>query len=221
MRPTYPHAVEVAGGAPVMIPHDVDRDALRRIYARLDGVVLSGGGDVDPTCYGAQTVSPYTMGVDLQRDEAELQLVRWALDDGKPLLAICRGIQVLNVALGGTLIQDIREERPGALRHEAASDAWFTRLSHDVLVDPASRLYTILGIDDRRLPVNSLHHQALDSLGEGLAVAAHAEDGIVEGVEVPGLPFAVGVQWHPEALVDQHPPMRRLFEALVGAARQR
>jgi putative glutamine amidotransferase len=219
VRPTYTHAVEQAEGAVVMIPLRLDGDGLRRIYERLDGIVLSGGGDVDPQCYGAETVSPYTMGIDPDRDELELRLVRWAIADNKPLLCICRGIQVLNVALGGTLIQDIREEVPGALRHEAPSDDWFTRMAHEVTVSASSQLHAALAITGERLAVNSLHHQALGAVALDLTVVAHADDGIVEGVQIDGNRFTLGVQWHPEALVDDHPHMQHLFGALVEAAR--
>ncbi len=201
-----------------MIPFPLEMPTLRRIYERLDGIVLSGGGDVDPARYSAESVSPYTEGIDSGRDEAEIQLVRWAVEDDRPLLAICRGIQVLNVALGGTLIQDIREEVIHSLRHEAPTDKWFVIPTHMVTVAPDSRLGMALGLADHRLAVNSLHHQAVGTIAPGLQVVAHADDGIIEGLELPEKRFVIGVQWHPEALVDEHPPMHRLFEALVRAA---
>jgi putative glutamine amidotransferase len=218
VRTTYTHAVEAAGGAPVTIPLQLTGDALRRVYDRLDGLVFSGGGDMDPACYGVSEVSPYTVNVDPNRDEIEMQLIRWALEDNKPLLAICRGHQVLNVTLGGTLHQDIREEVPGALRHESPSAAWFNHLKHDVEVEPGSRLQTALGVDGPSVTVNSLHHQGIDRVASDLTVSARAADGIVEGLEIPENRFTVGVQWHPEALVDEHSAMRRLFQSLVEAA---
>ncbi|HEC22211.1 MAG TPA: gamma-glutamyl-gamma-aminobutyrate hydrolase family protein [Chloroflexi bacterium] len=217
VRPTYAHAVAVAGGTPVLIPLYVGAETLRSIYERLDGIVLSGGGDVDPSYYGAER-SPYTVRVNRERDEVELQLTRWACAEDKPLLAICRGIQVLNVALGGTLIQDIRDEISGALRHDANSDVWFERPAHTITLTDGSRLQRALGVGEGPLEVNSLHHQALKDVATALDVVARASDGIVEGVEMPERRFIVGVQWHPETLVDEHPPMRRLFEALVRAA---
>ena len=218
VRTTYTHAVEAAGGAPVTIPLQLTGDALRRIYDHLDGLVLSGGGDVAPASYGAAEVSPYTVNIDPNRDEIEMQLVRWALEDGKPLLAICRGHQILNVTLGGTLYQDIQEEVPGALRHEAPSAAWFSRLKHDVEVETGSRLQATLGVNGGAVSVNSLHHQGIDRVASDLTVSARAADGIVEGLEISTNRFTVGVQWHPEALVDEHPAMHHLFQSLVEAA---
>jgi putative glutamine amidotransferase len=201
-----------------MIPLGIERDKLRDIYERLDGIVLPGGGDVDPVHYGAE-LHPYTAGIHAERDDVETQLVRWAVEDDRPLLAICRGIQVLNVALGGTLIQDIRSDVEDALRHDAPSVDWFPRLVHDVMVEPGSKLHAALGVDGTRLRVNSLHHQAVEQVAPRLEIAARADDGIVEGVEMPDRRFILGVQWHPETLVDEHPPMKKLFEALVEAAR--
>ncbi len=203
-----------------MIPLQVERAGLRRIYERLDAVVLSGGGDVDPACYHASVISPHTSDVDPQRDEVEIQLVRWAVEDDKPLLAICRGMQVLNVALGGTLIQHIPDEVVSALPHQTHSDEAFGYLAHEVTVTPDSKLYAALDLNGSHLSVNSLHHQAVAELGHGLRIVARAGDGIVEAVEIPDRRFIIGVQWHPEALVDRHPPMRHLFEALVAAARK-
>jgi putative glutamine amidotransferase len=215
--PTYPHAVSLAGGTPVLIPLQTAQHGLRRIFDRLDGIVISGGGDVSPACYGA-SASPYTARIDASRDEVEMQLARWAVDEDKPLLAICRGIQVLNVALGGTLIQDIRHEVPNALRHDHDAHKWFRQIVHDVTVEGGSRLHAALGARQNRYAVNSLHHQALAVIAGDLSPVARADDGIIEGVEMAGRRFVVGVQWHPEALVDDHPSMRSLFESFVRAA---
>ncbi len=216
VRPSYTRAVALAGGAPALIPLETDEVALRAVYNRLDGIVLSGGGDISPDRYGAAQ-SPYTTGVDTNRDEADLRLARWAVEDDKPLLCICRGTQVLNVAMGGTLFQDIREQVPGALRHDSpAEDEWFMRTVHPVEVSTASYLADVMGLC--RISVNSLHHQALDRIGSGLRVVANAPDGIIEGIEHPERRFVIGVQWHPEALAEQMEPMRRLFSALVSAA---
>ncbi len=217
VRSTYTQAVAAGRGAPILIPVCTEEALLRSIYERLDGILLSGGGDVAPKLYGAES-SVYTDGVDPDRDEVEIQLVHWAVEGNKPLLAICRGIQVLNVALGGTLIQDIREEAKGALRHDAPSEAWFPRLTHPVTLAPGSELQAALGTDTDQLSVNSLHHQAVGRIADDLEVVAWASDGIVEGVQVPGQRFALGVQWHPETLFQDHPPMLRLFESFVEAA---
>lgn len=218
VRPTYPHAVALAGGIPVMIPTNLDDSSLRAVFDRLDGLVLSGGGDVDPQHYGADC-SPYTEKVKPECDETHLRLAKWAVEADKPLLAICRGLQVLNVALGGTLIQDIRDEVPGALRHDAQSDAWFPRLVHDVEIVPGTQLHAALGGHTTMIKVNSLHHQAAQRIGEGLEAVGCATDGIIEGLEHPARRFVVGVQWHPEALADQHAEMRQLFTSLLSAAR--
>jgi putative glutamine amidotransferase len=218
VRPTYPHAVDLAGGIPILIPMHIEVDALRSLFDRLDGLVLTGGGDIDPAQYGAEC-SLYTADIDAERDRVELQLARWAVEANKPLLTICRGTQVLNVALGGTLIQDIRDEVPNTLRHDPPDDSWFPRLTHDVDVVGGSKLHSALG--QTKLAVNSLHHQALGKIADALEVVACAPDGIVEGIEHPDCHFIVGVQWHPEVLVDDHPPMLNLFKSLIEAASSR
>jgi putative glutamine amidotransferase len=211
---TYIEALVRAGAAPPLIPHLADGVLLRALYERLDGVLLSGGDDVDPVHYGegrhekCGTITP-------ERDETELALARWAIEDGKPLLAICRGIQVLNVALGGSLYQDIQAQAPGAGRHDWYPNFPRDLLSHPVSITPQTRLACI--VDTASLPVNSLHHQAVKAVAPGLIVAARAPDGIVEAVEAEGHPFAVGVQWHPEELVGSDLRARRLFDALVAA----
>lgn len=217
LHPFYVQSTLAGGGAPVQIPLGLDQGSLRVIFERLDGLILSGGGDVDPTLYDEQLDG--SRGVDRQRDEMEMALTRWALAEGKPLLAICRGIQVLNVTLGGTLYQDLATHKPDAIRHDYFDSLGFARdyLAHQVDLAPDSRLARLLGGDS--VPVNSLHHQGLKTLAAGLSPVGHALDGLVEAVEVQEHPFAIGVQWHPEALAPQDPLMRRLFEGLADAAR--
>ncbi len=219
VRSTYPRAVAAARGVPLLIPLDVDLPTLRAIYDRLDGIVISGGGDVEPGRYGAEA-SSYTTNINPERDQIEIQLVQWAVEDDKPLLAICRGHQVLNVALGGTLIQDIQNEVPGALVHDGPTDEWYTRLPHEVQVVRGSKLHTALAVEGDRLAVNTMHHQAVATGASSLCVVATADDGIIEGIEHPGRRYIVGVQWHPEALFSEHAPHRRLFEALIAASSQ-
>jgi putative glutamine amidotransferase len=219
IRSTSPRAVAAARGIPTLIPIDIDTDTLRAIYDQLDGVILSGGGDIEPARYGARA-SICTEDVDPMRDELEVRLTEWALADDKPLLGICRGIQVINVAMGGTLIQDISDEVPGSLRHDREGYDWFGRLTHDVRLDPGSRLHKALDILGESLKVNSLHHQAVGKLAPGLCMVGQASDGIIEGVEHPDRRFAVGVQWHPEALCSEHEPHQHLFEAFIAAASQ-
>jgi putative glutamine amidotransferase len=208
--------VEQAGGLPVLIPAGVSEAALRGIFARMDGVLLSGGGDIDPGQYGA-SASPAIGGVDVVRDQAELALTRWALGEQKPFFGICRGLQILNVARRGTLYRDIAEH-PGAQRHTFYPDVPFDLLAHPVQIVANSLLARIVGRPT--LAVNSLHHQACREVGAGLQVVARAPDGLVEALEVPDHPFALAVQWHPEAL-PKVSEMRALFGALVAASTQR
>jgi putative glutamine amidotransferase len=217
MNQRYYLAVAAAGGVPVMIPlFDEDVETLREIYDRLDGICIPGGVDMDPETFGEER-RPECGRIDPPRDRVELQLTRWALDDEKPLLGLCRGLQVLNVALGGTLYQDLAADHPGAMKHDYFPTAGFARdyLSHEVVVTEGSRLAAVLG---NRSLVNSMHHQGIRTLGTGLTAAAVAPDGLIEGVEADA-PFCVGVQWHPETLTEADPRMARLFTEFVQAAR--
>ena len=213
---TYLRAVELAGGAAVVLVPSEDDDRLRSVFDRLDGLVLSGGGDVAPSNYGEEH-SDLLWYVDERRDRAELALARWALAESLPLLAICRGIQVLNVAAGGTLYQDVGTQISGALTHPTLAGRPMASMAHTVDVDQNSQLADIFGAG--QIGVNSAHHQAAKSVGRGLVVTARAPDGVIEGLEDRSHPFCVGVQWHPEAMIEAHPVHRRLFEALVAAAR--
>ncbi len=213
---TYVHAVELGGGAPIIIPPHLEEMELRAIFEHIDGLLLSGGGDIRPSFFGEQD-SGLLWLVDEQRDRSELALARWALAEELPLLAICRGHQVLNVAAGGTLIQDISTHIPGALNHSSVAGRPKSSVAHTVEVKAGSRLAALVEAGD--LGVNSAHHQALKAIGDGLTVTAHASDGVIEGVELDGHPFCVGVQWHPEVMVESQPVMRHLFEALAEAAR--
>lgn len=213
---TYVQAMTRAGAAPLLLPLLTDHTLLRVLYERLDGLLLSGGEDVDPALYG-EPLHEQCGPVSPERDEMELTLARWAMDDGKPLLAICRGIQVLNVALGGSLYQDIGAQVPGAGRHRWYPDYPRDQRSHTVLVTPETRLADILTTTS--LPVNSLHHQAIKEVAPGLAVVARAPDGVIEGVEAESHPFALGVQWHPEDLAANEARHQRLFDTLAEACR--
>lgn len=205
-------AVADAGGLPVLMPVTVDTDTRRQMYHRLDGVLFSGGEDIDPAFYGVEP-HPALGKTDANRDRAELELVRWALNDDRPLLAICRGHQLLNVALGGTLLQDIPAQHDTTINHDGAIR---DGLAHEIDIDPASRLAAVLGVT--RVMVNSLHHQAIDAPATASCITAYAPDGIIEGAELPDKQFALSVQWHPEDLFRQHEVMRRLFRAFVEAA---
>jgi putative glutamine amidotransferase len=185
-----------------------------RLVDRLDGVVFSGGVDVDPGLYG-QAPHAKLGRVNRLRDEFELALAREALRRNLPILGICRGLQLLNVAMGGTLLQHIPSEWKGAQDHDAPGERWHE--AHDVRVVGGTRLRDILGRDE--LAVNSLHHQAVDRLGADVVASAFAADGIVEGIELPQQRFALGVQWHPESFWNRDARFQSLFDAHVGACR--
>ena len=214
----YVRSVELGKGAPVIIPPHLEEGELRSIFEHLDGIVLSGGGDILPALYGEED-SGLLWLVDERRDRAELALARWALEEGLPLLAICRGAQVLNVAAGGTLIQDIPTQVPSALSHSPVAGRPTDTIVHTVEVAADSRLAALVGAGE--LGVNSAHHQAVKTVGDGLIVTARAPDGVIESLETPDHPFCIGVQWHPEAMTKSHPLMYRLFEGLAEAARAR
>lgn len=212
---SYCRALELAGAAPILIPLLEDDQALQAIYGRLDGLLLAGGGDIEPHHF-SQEHQGRLGGVDRPRDRVELLLTRRAFEDGLPVLAICRGVQMLAVALGGTLIQDIPTQVPGALRHDFHHGHARNYLGHDVSVERGTRLADILTAET--IGVNSLHHQSVRTVPPALRVAARAPDGVIEAVEAPGRRFALGVQWHPEELRDGDPRMARLFTTFVEAA---
>jgi putative glutamine amidotransferase len=213
----YVRAVQAAGGLPVVMPPVLNEDELHELFARLDGLLLSGGGDIDPAIFG-QTRHRFTDGVSAERDRTELALARWALTEDKPVFAICRGIQVMNVAAGGTLIQDIPSQIPHALVHHFSDDTPRDYVAHIVRVNEGTRLANILGTNE--VAVNSWHHQSCDAPGQDLVYTAWSPDGIVEGAEVPGHRFAVAVQWHPEEMFHTRADMLALFHALVEASSQ-
>lgn len=214
-------SLERAGALPVMIPVNVSDATLRGIYDRLDGVLLPGGGDIDPVYFHAER-HPSVYGIDPLRDHAEVMLAQWAAADDLPLFGICRGHQVLNVALGGTLIQDIASEVPNhKLEDHSLPDGTprNTRNNH-VNVSEASRLAHIIGATSH-VAVNSLHHQAVKDPAPGFVVTAHAEDGIIEAMEMPDKRFLLSVQWHPEDLSADDPHMQALFNEFVAACAAR
>jgi putative glutamine amidotransferase len=214
----YVRALTEAGALPWLIPLLSDDEAtLRGIYDRLDGVFLAGGVDVDPALYGEERHALCDRP-DPARDATEMALVRWAAAEDKPLLGVCRGIQAINVACGGSLYQHVAEQHPRALKHDWFSSAGHPRdhLAHEVHLRPGSRLARVLGAEV--LPVNSMHHQGVRRLAPGLVVAATAPDGLIEAVERPGCRYFVGVQWHPEELTRTQPAMRRLFADFIDAS---
>jgi gamma-glutamyl-gamma-aminobutyrate hydrolase PuuD len=201
----YVRAVERAGGRPLLVPPS--DDAVSETLDALDGLVFSGGSDLGPELYG-QKPHPETTGVVPERDSGELALLTAALDRDVPVLAVCRGSQVLNVARGGDLVQHL-PELVGHEQHRHTPGAFG---DHDVVVDAGTQLGDLLG-EGNTVPVKSHHHQGFGRLGTGLRASAHAEDGAVEAIEDPAHRFALGVLWHPEAGEDM-----KLFEALVAEA---
>jgi putative glutamine amidotransferase len=206
-------AVAEAGGLPVLVPISIDDEALRGIYERLDAVLLPGGGDMRPNIYGADA-HPLTDNIDDARDHVEVNLTRWAVDDDLPVLGICRGHQVVNVALGGTLIQDVPSEIGSDISHNVTVPR--DSRPHEVNIDPSSRLASILGTTT--IAVNSLHHQSVGVAAPDTRVTAYSPDGVVEALEMPQKKFVLSVQWHPEDLYRDDPAMKRLFKAFVEAA---
>jgi putative glutamine amidotransferase len=218
---SYLNAVQQAGGAPIPLAPQLTPAARAEILRRVQGVLLTGGGDVDPARFG-ETPHPTTAEVSSARDTLEIELTRWALAQHVPLLAVCRGLQVLNVALGGSLYQDIPSEPGSPLDHSQAGLQGRARHipTHHVKVRDGSRLAGILGALE--VDVNSFHHQAIKRLGGRLADVAWAPDSIIEGVELTEPDqFVVGVQWHPEELVGSDRAALNLFAALVQRARER
>lgn len=210
----YVEAVTQAGGAPVLLPMGLDENTLQTLINRLDGILFSGGGDIQPELYGSQS-HPKVDEVDHDRDRVELWLVQQVLRRKQPFLGICRGFQVINVALGGSLYEDILDQHPSAQQHQFFPGHPRNHLAHSVQVQAGSRLATILGAES--LQVNSLHHQGVRNLAPALQANAYAPDGILEGLEIPDHPFGIAVQWHPEWLRDD-PVMQRIFRAFILAA---
>lgn len=219
MSQQYVRVLVQAGAVPWIVPLlQGDTSTLRAIYDRLDGIFLPGGVDLHPSSY-QEAPTALCGRTDPDRDETELTLARWAIADGRPLLAVCRGVQVINVAAGGTVHQDVAAQVPGSIKHDYfPSQGTYTRdlLVHDVSIPPDTRLGRALGTSSVR--VNSMHHQGIKRVADGLRPNAFAPDGLIEGLESSNGQFLLGVQWHPESLVESDPAMRRLFAAFVEAA---
>ena len=217
MSQRYILTLTAAGAIPWMIPL-VDEDTLRGVYDELDAVFLPGGADIDPFTYGADP-HPLCDKTDRERDRVEVCLAKWALAEEKPVLGVCRGMQLINVAAGGTLYQDLADEFPGAIKHDyfPFSGAHHTRdfLAHEVNIAEGTRLAELIGAGPQR--VNSMHHQGVKQLGRGLISTAEAPDGLVEALEGADDSYLVAVQWHPEALTDNDARTRHLFSDFIEA----
>ncbi len=212
---SYVKAVSDGGGIPLLIPLGLSNEDLLAVLKRVDGLVLPGGGDIDPDFYEGNKHRALR-GIDRDRDRVEIFVAQQATKLEKPFLAICRGHQVLNVALGGTMWEDLASQRPGSIKHDYYKMGLRTDLPHTVEINPASQLAAI--VEQETAAVNSLHHQGVRDIAPELVVSAVAPDGLVEGLEVAGHPFAVAVQWHPENLTDNDPAMLNLFKALIKAS---
>ncbi|GIV83696.1 MAG: peptidase C26 [Candidatus Roseilinea sp.] len=211
----YVNSLVACGAIPVLLPTVVSLESWRGMYESADGVLLSGGGDVDPALFG-EPQHEKTYGVDPERDRVEMTLARWALQDDKPLFAICRGIQVVNVALGGSLIQDLPSQQGSNVPHDGTANGFERhQAAHTVRIAPGTHIAQIIGPGETE--VNSFHHQALKKIADGLIVTSRAPDGVVESVELPGKRYYIGVQWHPEEMAADREDMLRLFRAFVEA----
>lgn len=213
---SYVRAIAVAGGTVMVVPpYGQAKGEMQQICRLADGILLPGGYDIDPAYFGVEAI-PANGRVDPDVDELDLSLAHYALQERKPVLGICRGCQVLNVATGGSLYQDLASQfaKGGLLQHRQLAPRWHG--THMISLAPDSLLASVLG--ETSLRVNSFHHQAVLATGPATNVTAHAGDGVVEAIEVPDHPFAIGVQWHPEGMVDRHPEQQRLFAAFVRAA---
>jgi putative glutamine amidotransferase len=219
----YVNALAALGAVPWLIPLlKGEEETLQSIYDHLDGIFLTGGVDVGPDCYREER-RPTCGRIDPPRDWIETRLIRWAIRDRKPILGVCRGMQLINAATGGTLYQDVPTEIPGAVRHDgvpAGGCAAGEPLMHPIHVEPGSQLEALLGAVD--IEVNSSHHQAVKKLAPGLVATAWGPDGVIEGIEAARIDgqYLVGVQWHPEDLAQTVPAMRLLLESFLEAAIQ-
>lgn len=210
---TYVDAVTRAGGVPIVLPPVASRDDVRRLVAAVDGIVLIGGGDITPARYG-QAPHEKTALINPRREHFDFLLIEEALRADKPILGVCLGMQELNVATGGQMIQDIEALTDSIIDHRPKLGG--DHLAHDVSLVEGTRLQALAELAS--FPVNSMHHQACVNLGEGVIVSARAPDGTIEGIEVTDRAFAIGVQWHPEHLTDS-PEHLGIFKGLVEAAR--
>ncbi len=212
----YIEAIIESGGIPLLIPIGLIENDLVELISRIDGVLLAGGGDIEPSLFTGEH-HPSIYGINLERDEQEIKLTKLALQTGIPLLGICRGIQVMNVSMQGGLYTHLLDQVPHSLQH--STDKCLPRdfLAHTVHITPGSQLYHI--INQEEISVNSHHHQGINYPATGLNSTAVAPDGVIEAVENEKMPFFLGVQWHPEWLM-QHAHAQALFHAFIEAALQ-
>jgi putative glutamine amidotransferase len=209
----YSRATHSCGGAPILIPVAQNRDSLRIILDRLDGLLLSGGPDINPRLYGEEPLAGLGE-IDESLDRMELEVTKMAFQKDLPIFAVCRGIQVLNVALGGTLYQDIGSQVQESINHTQKADKSIN--THSIKIERKTLSYNLFR--KKEIWVNGKHHQAIKDLAPGLIVSARASDGIIEATEYSGKKFVLGVQWHPEGTWEVDPYSKRLFRAFVQLA---
>ena len=210
MRPGYLDVLYSCDAIPLVLPFDSDEIDVEQILSICDGLVLTGGPDVDPGLYGEDPL-PECGPIQMLRDELEYRLLDKALETDMPLLAVCRGSQILNVFLGGSLYQDLRTQLPGSLNH--AMEPPYEMPCHRVVLDEGEPLYELLKL--KEIPVNSIHHQAVKRVAPELVPFAHSLDGVIEGTWMPGKRFVWGVQWHPEWIWDVDPRQRAIVQRFV------
>lgn len=214
LRTRYVKAIETLGGIPLLLTTMVQKASIRRVLEKMDGILITGSGpDLDPALYGEKSRLSFRM-MGPERANFELTLTRLALRRDLPILGICGGMQILNVAFGGTLIQDIAHEITSPLEHQQKGEG--AELTHMVQIERGSRLFHI--VNKGGVKTNSFHHQAVKKVAPGFRVSARSEDGVIEGIEKPTRSFVVGVQWHPEYLFPHQEETRKLFRAFLKAA---
>ena len=214
----YLRAIRNAGGIPMTFPMEVTEDDLRDLVTLTDGVLFTGGDDIHPFLYGEETDAKCG-NVSQPRDSMEMALVPLVMEFGKPIFGICRGIQILNTAMGGTLYQDIPSQFKSELSIAHRQPFAYKVPSHTVDITPGTLLSRILGEEHASIAVNSMHHQAIKDVAPGLEVCGYAPDKMIEAVYAPDYPFLLGVQWHPEHLTTSQPDAAKLFAAFVDACR--
>lgn len=213
MIPGYMKGIEAAGGIPVILPLTTDHKIIQRLVENFDGFLLTGGQDVSPKLYGEE-ILPECGQLSQERDEMERILIEKVIEMDKPMLGICRGIQILNAVLDGTLYQDLPMQHPSEINHHMTPP--YDRVVHRVILKEDTPLHSILNV--KEIGVNSYHHQAIKDLSGKLSVAAVSEDGIIEGVYMPDKKFILATQWHPELSYLKDEYSMKIFNALVNAA---
>jgi putative glutamine amidotransferase len=215
LQKAYVSAIIKANGTPLLIPSGLSENALSELLPKLDGILFSGGGDISVEFYKGQD-HPLNSNIDKERDILEMFLVREVIEQNKPFLGICRGLQVLNVVMGGTLYPHIASEMHDPIKHDYYPDYPRNLLAHKVKIITGNKTSEILGLTE--LDVNSLHHQGVNKVAAGLNVTGIAPDGLIEALELPGHKFGIAVQWHPECLPDQI-VMQQLFKSFINSAK--